>query len=80
MSFAMVAGMCQYSMSLKCDNKIQIYFILLITFDNDKAVAKFDKFALIRIRFSPTFMKQCQQYSFDNSRNIHSMIRRKLIR
>ena len=82
---SMVAEMCQYSMSLICvwwfphiDSKIQIYFILLNTFD--KVVAKFDKFALIRIRFSPTFMKQRRQYSFDNSRNIHSMIRTKFIR
>ena len=46
----------------------------------DKLVAKFDKFAVICIRFSPTFMKQFEQYSFDNLSNIHSMIRTKFIR
>ena len=66
-------------------NKIQIHLILFNTFD--KLVAKFYKFALKCIRFSPTFMKQFirqaifirwfEQNSFDNSRNIHSMIRTK---
>ena len=52
--------------------------ILFNTFN--KLVAKFDKFAVICIRFSPTFMKQFKQYSFDNLSNIHSMIRTKFIR
>ena len=46
----------------------------------DKVVAKFDKFALIRIRFSPTFVKQRKQYSFDDSNKIHSIIQTLFIR
>ena len=52
------------------DNKIQKKLILFNALD--KLVAKFDKFALICIRFSPTFMKQFKQYSFDDSNKIHS--------
>ena len=83
--FDLLAEMCQYSTWRICvwlfphiDNKIQIYLILFNTFD--KLVAKFDKFALICIRFSPTFMKQFKQYAFDNLSNIHLMIRAKFIR
>ena len=56
----MVAEMCQYSMSRirvwkfpHINNKIQIYLSLFNTFN--KLVAKFDKFALIRTRFSAPF-------------------------
>ena len=73
----MVAEMCQY-LILSIDNKIQIFLILFNTFD--ELVAKLDKFALICIRFCPTFMEQFKQYSFDNLSNIRSMIRTKFIR
>ena len=83
--FDLLAEMCQYSTWRICvwlfphiDNKIQIYLILFNTFD--KLVAKFDKFALICIRFSPTFMKQFKQYSFDDSNKIHSIIEEIVIR
>ena len=71
--------MCIYHSHIRSHTVLTIKFKYIWVCFNifDKLVAKF---ALIRIRFSPPFMKKFKQYLFDDSSKIHLIIQEIFIR